>query len=229
MGAYLGDTLINNMYLYNYRIKSAYRGNDLVFSLENGVYIQDTNGVLYTKKKWSNSGKTANAIAVIADECRFLISLTYGSAKGNTWSWSPNWEEKDILSGVTAASSSLADRDYKGYENTEYIYGYYGTSTQYAARGCKEFTFPNGQKGYLASVGEWKIAYSNKKEIEECLSLVSGEAILTSDKHWASTQSDSGSSAYMYIWETGSYPGVGKKYGFLIRPFGQLSDNVTFA
>ena len=97
MGIYLGNTLINNMYKSYYRIKSAYRGDELVFWLENGVYIQDTNGLLYTKEKWSNSGKTANAIAVITDECRFIISLTYGFSAGNAWSWSPNGAE-DLLS-----------------------------------------------------------------------------------------------------------------------------------
>lgn len=228
MGAYLGDTLINNMYLYNYRIKSAYRGNDLVFSLENGVYIQDTNGVLYTKKKWSNSGKTANAIAVIADECRFIISLNYHTSGGNAETWSPNGEE-DLLSGVvTIINDGTARKDYKGYENTEYIVGYYGINNRCAAQRGKTFVFPNGQNGYLASVGEWYIAYLNKQEIDECISLVSAEAIKTTDKHWASTQLDI-DGAYMFIWESGSIIGVGKKYGARCRPFGQLSDNVTFA
>lgn len=228
MGAYLGDTLINNMYLYNYRIKSAYRGDDLVFNLENGVYIQDTNGLLYTKEKWSKSGKTPNAIAVITDECRFIISLKYNTSGGNVDSWSPNGET-DLLSGVTTIESSqTVHKDYKGYENTEYILGYYGAVSGGAAQKCKGFTFPNGQKGYLASAGEWNLAYSNKSKIDEYLSLVSAEAIITSDRHWTSTQYDN-TSAYIFRWTTGDISSVGKQYGFPVRPFGQLSDNVTFA
>lgn len=228
MGIYWGDTLINNMYRSYERIKSAYRGDDLVFWLENGVYIQDTNGLLYTKEKWSKSGKTPNAIAVITDECRFLISLKYNTVGGNVDSWSPNGET-DLLSGVTTTESDLTVRkDYRGYENTEYILGYYGVSSSSVAKRCKDFTFPNGQKGYLASAGEWDIAYSNKSKIDEYLSLISAEAIITSDRHWTSTQR-SNKSAYLFRWTTGAMSTEGKQYGFPVRPFGQLSDNVTFA
>lgn len=228
MGIYLGNTQISNIYMSYSRIKSAYRGDSLVFWLENGIYIQDTNGLLYTKEKWSKSSKTANAIAVITDECRFLISLKYNTAGGNVDSWSPNGET-DLLSGVaTMESTQTACKDYRGYENTEYILGYYGVTSRAAANRCKNFTFPNGQKGYLASAGEWDIAYSNKSKIDEYLSLVSAEAIITSDRHWTSTQR-SNESAYIFRWTTGGMSSVGKQYGFPVRPFGQLSDNVTFA
>lgn len=228
MGTYIGNSSIKNIYKYDNRIKSAYKGDSLLFKIENGVYVQDTNGLLYTKEKWSKVGKTANAIAVIADECRFIISLTYGFSAGNAWTWSPDGAE-DLLSGVvTTDSSSTARKDYKGNENTEYILGYYGAINGCAAQMCKGFTFPNGQNGYLSSVGEWNIAYSNKPQIDEYLSLVAAEAIIVSDRHWTSTQRDS-DSGYIYNWDYGSISAVGKKYGFPARAFGQLSDNVTFA
>jgi hypothetical protein len=42
----------------------------------NGVYIEDTDGILYRKSAWPSSGVTPNSVVVIANECKVRLALT---------------------------------------------------------------------------------------------------------------------------------------------------------
>jgi hypothetical protein len=39
-----------------------------------GVFIEDIDGNLYTEAEWDGS-KTANGVAVVADNCEFVMAL----------------------------------------------------------------------------------------------------------------------------------------------------------
>lgn len=148
----------------------------------NGVYIQDTDGVLWQEAAWDGSA-TPNGIAVVADECRFVIALD---------------EEPSIcidrvgdyvsLSLPVFSTDSEAIADYSGVSNTEVIVSVYGYDTNEAGGFCVNFTFPRGEKGYLGAAGEWNIARVNKLEIEKCMTKAGGVTLEGNYQYWTSTR-----------------------------------------
>lgn len=148
----------------------------------NGVYIQDTDGVLWQEAAWDGSA-TPNGIAVVTDECRFVIALE---------------EEVSIcidrvgdyvsLSLPAFSTSSEAIADYSGKSNTEVITQVYGYDTNEAGGFCVNFTFPRGDKGYLGAAGEWDIARVNKLKIEKCMTKAGGITLEGNYEYWSSTR-----------------------------------------
>ena len=72
------------------------------------------------------------------------------------------------------------------------------------AEACVDYTFPNGQQGYLPSLGEWVIAEKKKATIDSILAYLGGAAIesagyivtstqYSSERYWAARW-DSGAS-----------------------------------
>lgn len=148
----------------------------------NGVYIQDTDGVLWQEAAWDGSA-TPNGVAVVADECRFVIALD---------------EEPSIcidrvgdyvsLSLPVFSTDSEAIADYLGKSNTEVIVSVYGYDTNEAGGFCVNFTFPNGEQGYLGAAGEWEIVRVNKFEIEKCMTKAGGVTLEGNYQYWTSTR-----------------------------------------
>lgn len=134
-------------------------------AIQLGVFIQGVSGKLYTSAQWANQ-ETPNGIAVLTEECQFVMGLrtmdkTYSiSGVGDT----------DLINGIVASTDiNIAKLDLNGYNNTELMIEATNNNTAYAAYNCKEYTFPNGQKGYLGSAGEWNIILNNFTEIEGLL------------------------------------------------------------
>ena len=159
----------------------------------NGVYIQDTDGVLWQEAAWDGSA-TPNGIAVVADECRFVIALD---------------EESSIcidsvgdyvdLSLPVFSKDSEAIADYLGKSNTEVIVSVYGYDTNEAGGFCVNFTFPNGEQGYLGAAGEWEIVRVNKFEIEKCMTKAGGVTLEGNYQYWTSTRAKDYSIPYENI------------------------------
>ena len=169
-------------------------GNSLPnYSDYRGIYIEDVEGYLYTEDEW-NGSKTANGIAVLTDNCRFVIALQ--DAYTSTCRW--GGYGKTVSGIVTTTNSSTAQADYAGYSNTDTIIsalnGYYDNyvTGAPAAEYCKAFTFPDGNKGYLGAAGEWKVILDNKASIVSALSKCGGSAM--KNYYWTSTQSSSNNS-----------------------------------
>lgn len=161
-------------------VQSSSGGGEI--EVPNGVYIQDTDGVLWQEAAWDGSA-TPNGIAVVADECRFVIALD---------------EEPSIcidrvgdyvsLSLSVFSTSSEAIADYSGKSNTEVITQVYGYDTNEAGGFCVNFEFPAGEQGYLGAAGEWEIARVNKLEIEKCMTKAGGITLEGNYEYWSSTR-----------------------------------------
>lgn len=153
----------------------------------NGVFIQDIDGKLWTSKEWNQANSRANGVAVLSSSHPnggFVIAPTQYS--GLVWSKDG---AQDSVSGVTTTEYlSVARTDYKGVSNSSAIVAKYRAGTDYAAGWCNNYTFKNGKKGYLGSLGEWEEAYNNKAEIDACLSLIGGAAMDMYEYYWTSTQ-----------------------------------------
>jgi hypothetical protein len=197
-----------------------------VFAKDAGVYIQHVNGALYTESEWTAGGyvnSDANGVAILSETVPAFVI-----AKDDVNSFMIRWGgyDKTVPDIVTSTSSATAILDYDGAGNTPKIIEYLaGTNDGYvdgapAAEACAAFTFPNGKKGYLPALGEWKGAYNNNTAVVSAMSLIGGTAI-KSGHYWSSSQSNSYSSWYLY-WNNGN-PDLDSKntYGY-VRAFAAL-------
>ena len=151
--------------------------------LTNGVYIEATNGKLFTSDKWTGS-LTANSIVVIQDEVRFRIALTQSSSTMKIHS-SYTVALENYMTAIR--DEAQAKLDMKSAENTANIMKLQ-SGTGYAAGYCNSFTFPDGKtKGLLPALGWLQTAYDNKAAVDACLAACGAKAMDTSNYHWAST------------------------------------------
>jgi len=187
----------------------------------NGVYIQSVDGKLYTVANWSQSSSNANAVAVVTDNCRFIIAKT-------NYTTSTHWSETpSIVSNVlVSTSATTAKTDYKGKSNTDYILAAFGSNAP-SAYYCSIFTFPNGQHGFLPALGELYAAYQNSTAINTALAKIGGDS-LGSDVNWSSTQYNNEIAWYLR-WSSGAVDGYYKYQkatgynGLSTRVFGELN------
>ena len=182
----------------------------------NGVYIQDIKGKLWKTEDWDGSVKP-NAVAVIADEAKFLIALTQAPSTTTISSFSTATLDKYMMA---ALDSDVAKADYNGAGNTANIIKL-PQRTDYAANHCSTYILPDGNtKGYLPSLGQLNLAYQNKDAIDAALSKCG--AAMFEDYYWSSTfagVNGSGRSCWILRWNGGivSYDYVSHYY--YVRPF----------
>lgn len=147
-----------------------------------GVYVEHIDGTLYTESEWKTGGFTgdmANGVAVITDNCRFVIAKEDAAT-------SVKWSEKNVLiQGVTTVSTNEESyKDYNGKANTEAMLV---DGNQPAANACNEYVFPNGKIGYLPAMGEWREVWNNRRLVISYLTLIEAETIREIGM-WSSTQ-----------------------------------------
>lgn len=185
----------------------------------NGVYIMHKNRFLVKKENWKFSNNEASGVAVKTDNCAFVIA----KEEQTSIKWGGYGT---LINGCTPITNSdTAKTDYKGKQNTEVIVAQLGESYTYAARYCKEYTFPHGVQGYLPALGELFKAYNNKSEVDACMSLIGGKALfdnsITNRIKWSSSQYDS-YSAWHLFWTDGTINKYSKDYMtnyYCARPF----------
>ena len=169
-----------------------------------GVYIEATDGTLYTSSTWASAGKTSNAVVVIADACKVRMALTETSLMYHD-------DSADSIASYLLAKGNeiLAKADYDGEGNTAKIIQFNsdnGTNTtSYAAPYCNAFlfTFPSGQKGYLPALGQLWTIYQNKTNVDACLTACGGTAFTSSSYRTAyasSTYKGLGGDNYARMW-----------------------------
>lgn len=122
-------------------------------ALAYGCYIQDTTGKLWKAGTWDGSA-TFNGVAVYTEECAFV--MRQGAYN------------RSMMSSASNVSSSLieypteqeAKADFNGVGNTGLL-----PSGSSAKTYVEENPFPDGDVGYIPSLGElWK-AYEYKNEV----------------------------------------------------------------
>lgn len=157
--------------------------------LTNGVYIEATNGKLFTSDKWTGS-LTANSIVVIDPSCSFRIALK-DIATFDRYLPLGSSDTEDVGKYLTAISSqSTARTDMQAKTNTENILKV-KPSTSYLVGACANFTFPDGKtKGLFPSAGWFEIAYKYKTYVSDAINACDGVALYYDNQgrmYWTST------------------------------------------
>lgn len=157
------------------------------------IYIQHIDGTLYTTDEWTAGGYAndqSNGVAVVCVSTSFVIAKENASDLSCAW----GGYSKSITDICTTSSSSTAVLDFDGENNTpkiiEQLSGYtdsYSVTGAPAAEACVAYVFPNGKKGYLGALGQWKVVSNNKTAVNSAMSLIGGTA-LSNSMYWTSTQ-----------------------------------------
>lgn len=186
--------------------------------MPSGVFVQHIDGSLWNRTEWTANGFTldqVNGIAVIDENAKFVIAKTN---IGNYISWSSN--STTLIDGVyTSTNKTTAQADYGGADNTALIAA---TDISEAAYLCANYTFPNGQQGYLPSLGELTVVLKYKNQIGWTINAIGAESYY-SNNYWSSTQYDA-TRAWVLGWSTAS-AGVqekGIKGNTYVRAFAAL-------
>ena len=167
-----------------------------------GVYIYDTDGNFITANKWNTANnRKAVGVYVGTENTKLIISPTYPTSGGGE-----EWGNNTIISGiVTTEKVNIARKDYAGEANTNKIISQLGEYRDTVAKYCRNYTFKNGKKGYLWSLGEAYDVFNNIDAVEAALQKIGGE-IIELVEHWTSTQYSS-----YYAWVQGEYGYSGYK------------------
>ena len=182
-----------------------------------GVFILGTDGNLYSAKEWNQPSSSAVGVAVLTNECKFVIQPGAGYEN----QWMRNNDDLNMIDGVTATKSeSMAARDYKGVENTAKIVSKYGVNANYAAGWCNSLSFKNGKKGYLGAAGEWRKVLDNLSEVNQCMLKIGGENI-SNFISWTSTQYDD---SYVWVVSNNRLSYSHKRQAYIALPFAQFND-----
>lgn len=223
------ENYILNTDTWNHIDDSNYTGKMLFTYRENtSIYIQHTDGALYTTDDWKSKGfvnEEAQGVAVVRP---ISGSFVIAKEEGPELAW--GGYGTTITEIVTSTLESTAVLDNDGFGNTskiiEQLFGIIdseGVSGAPVAEYCAGYAFPDGKQGYLGALGEWKCVSDNKTAIEEAMQLIGGAEINFNYMYQTSTQA---SASLIWLCSFGFYSGwtASKAYNkFLIRAFCPLS------
>lgn len=200
---------------------------------EYGVAIMDINGKFYqTASEWNAAGSpTANGIAISNGTHRFCIGKTIVTKVNEAGSYSDTdyWGafNKTVI-GTSSMSEALTD--FNGVANTNAIVANvkssdeYFTKSPYSAAGlCRQYTFPNGAKGYLGAAGEWKLVQDNFSKISSLMSWIAADGNFQSNSnywpyYWTSNDPNE-FLAYIWCFNEKSLGSFGKENYARVRAF----------
>lgn len=110
-------------------------------------------------------------------------------------------------SGVVVTSTvGVARQDYSGEQNTTVISSL--LADFYAVNRAKNYTFPNGENGYLGAMGEYNLILGNIDLVNELAAKCGGTPIPTTKNYWSSTLNFfdiDGNTRWVWIWRGDGY------------------------
>ena len=184
--------------------------------LANGVYAIYADGSMRTAE---NADTNAIGVAVITDNCKFIIDKT----NNTTAAWDSNYSTNKVISGCfSTGNQNTAQTDYTGVSNTNAITAVAsgGEAAKYC-RSCSKTIAGKTVYGYLGACGEWKTVSNNYSKVTSIMSTIGGTAI-SSAYQWTSTQHSMNGRAWMWRYEYNSGTYGDKDAYYEVRPFYSL-------
>ena len=219
---------IDNAYVCASAVDKIYLGEELLWpelggiaieGAPNGVYILRTDNRLYTREEWDTSwNEEAVGVAVIADNCKFVIAPTNLSIENQ---WSPGGSDDDVYGATFSEPENVEYHPSSGLQNTLAIVNTFGVNGNYAALVCRNYVFKNGEKGYLGSVAEFMKVLNNKDEIINCSNLIDAQYLSYTSSYWTSSIR-SKTNVWIMDFYFERYSSELKRYYHSVWPFAQL-------
>ena len=216
-----GTTTITAIVASDTNYNSGSASYSLNVAWPNGIYAAYADGSMRTAE---NADTNAIGVAVITDNCKFIIDKTNDARKA----WDSKYSTNKIIEGCFVTNGvSVAKTDYSGVSNTNAIAAVVsgGEAAKYC-RSCSKTIAGKTVYGYLGACGEWQTAYDNKSTVDSIMSTIGGTDIQISNSYWSSTQYQNGSTnhGYHFNWKN-ALAGTNNKNtsSYWIRPFYEIS------
>lgn len=135
----------------------------------NNAFIQHIDGTLYTGDQWIAKGfgiDKSNGVALINEDANISFVISKEAIGNMPWSSIPD----TLIEGVTTTTNwdeAILNRE--GVKNTELIAA---VDPESAAAACANYTFPNGQKGYLLTPGEVNEIHKSERLIRDLFKII---------------------------------------------------------
>lgn len=181
-----------------------------------GVYIYDTDGHFTLSENWDTANNSKVIGVYVGTENNNFLIAPITAVFDPEYSWGNSVQVSEI---VTSTDKVNAMKDYAGELNTDKIIARLGTGKAPAAEYCRNYTFKNGKKGYLWSLGEARDAFNNLQKINNAFIALGCTQIASSGYYWTSTQVDRDAAWLLYL-KRGSIEieAVDKASEYYVRP-----------
>ena len=162
-----------------------------------GIYIYDTDQNFTLSENW-NTANNSKAVGVyVGTENSHFVIAPMTTVFDPKYNWGDSVQVSEI---VTSTNKENAKKDYAGELNTDKIIAQLGTGHAPAAEYCRNYTFKNGKKGYLWSLGEARDAYNNMQKINNAFIAIGYKKIASnSNYYWTSTQANRDDAWVLYL------------------------------
>ena len=87
------------------------------------------------------------------------------------------YSNSSVRPNLPSWSSSDKTKDFSGKKNTMLLLDAYSDNSTFVVGNCVNYTFPNGEKGYLLSAGELQEVLNNLSEVNGLLQVAGGEPL----------------------------------------------------
>ena len=162
-----------------------------------GIYIYDTDGHFTLSENWDTANNSKAVGVYVGTENSHFVIAPMTTVLDPKYGWGDSVQVSEI---VTSTNNENAKKDYAGELNTDKIIAQLGTGYAPAAEYCRNYTFKNGKKGYLWSLGEARDAYNNMQKINNAFIAIGYTKILSSsDNYWTSTQANRDDAWALYL------------------------------
>lgn len=197
-----------------------------------GVFILRDDGELYTYDEWDTEwNNRASGVACLDSNTSFVVSINYLKHSSESAQKYVMGTNSSIPNLSEFSSESEARYDLDGYSNTEELIKIYNSALN-APFVTSKVTFRHGQKGYIASHGEWVKAINNKGLIDQCLEKIGGEPLNINGSYsdttvWSSTCHSLSGEVEFYVERIGTWnPWIAendkRSSAHYVRPFAKL-------
>jgi hypothetical protein len=186
-----------------------------------GVWAYYSDGTL---KSYEDADSSAIGVAVITNNCRFVIDKL-ATNSGGTIQYGGYNKNLSNIGVVVTSDAATAKLDFDGEGNTtKLINALSGYNDGYStgAPACEACRAAFGGNGYMGSLGEWNEAYANKASVDSMMTKIRGTAIRTTSYHWASTLYDASPNSWRLDWSFGRTGSDGRGNGNRVRAFRAL-------
>lgn len=176
-----------------------------------GCYIQDTDGKFWDRGTWDGTA-TFNGVAIYTEDYAFLVSGTIiKSAIGSV-------NEFNKIDNKYSTEDT-AKLDFDGYGNTACL-----DTDDSGYITLKNNLFPDGEKGYIPSLGELLVLYQYKNDIYALLNEVGIDTTDFADNiYWSSTAT---TGIFLKLWSmdflTGTISTYASSQKYIIWPIKTL-------
>lgn len=181
-----------------------------------GIYIYDTDGHFTLSENWDTANNSKAVGVYVGTENSHFVIAPITTVFDPEYGWGDDTVQVSEIG--TSINGENAMKDYAGELNTDKIIAQLDTGKAPAAEYCRNYTFKNGKKGYLWSLGEARDAFNNMRKINNAFIAIGYTEIAGGSYYWTSTQANRADAWILYLKGSVMIESIDKISEYCVRP-----------